>query len=50
MKTVRYGLIGFGAHAEQCYAEFILKQKLVKNATIAADKAGEIIRKFLSIE
>ncbi|MCQ2792593.1 MAG: Gfo/Idh/MocA family oxidoreductase [Bacilli bacterium] len=36
MKIVRYGLIGFGAHAEQCYAEFILKQKLVKNATIAA--------------
>lgn len=36
MKQVRYGLIGFGAHAELCYAEFILKQKLVKNATISA--------------
>ena len=36
MKQVRYGLIGFGAHAELCYAECILKQKLVKNATIAA--------------
>lgn len=36
MKTVRYGLIGFGAHAEQCYHEFIVKQKLLKNATITA--------------
>lgn len=36
MKKIRYGLIGFGAHAELCYAEFILKQKMLKNATITA--------------
>lgn len=36
MKTVRYGIIGFGAHAEQCYAEMILKKKQLKGATITA--------------
>lgn len=52
MKTVRYGLIGFGAHAEQCYAEFILKQKLLNNATISAvtevsEKRREMIPSIL---
>ena len=35
-KTIRYGIIGFGAHAEQCYAVMLLEAKAVENATITA--------------
>lgn len=36
MEIVRYGIIGFGAHAEQCYAEMLLKNKEIECATISA--------------
>lgn len=36
MEKVRYGIIGFGAHAEQCYAEMIIKNKQLENAEITA--------------
>lgn len=36
MSTIKYGIIGFGAHAELCYAEMLLKNKEVENATIVA--------------
>jgi len=36
MDKVRYGIIGFGAHAEQCYAEMIVKKKELENATLVA--------------
>jgi len=36
MDKVRYGIIGFGAHAEQCYAEMIIKKKQLENAEVTA--------------
>jgi len=36
MDTVRYGIIGFGAHAEQCYAEMIVKKKELEHAKLVA--------------
>lgn len=36
MDIVKYGIIGFGAHAELCYAKMLLENKDVENATISA--------------
>jgi len=36
MSLVKYGIIGFGAHAEQCYADMLLVKKQIPEATIVA--------------
>lgn len=36
MDIVKYGIIGFGAHAELCYAQMLLKNKEIDGATIVA--------------